>query len=127
MLSSRAILKPCQIESSKRTVSPLMALTDEEIRVSSTMAGNRPRIRLVAPRRSGPIHRVQFVSFTSRVGSLTVPKKGRIAAIPAAATPAIFAKTARKIMIEEAVSRSEEHTSELQSRGHLVCRLLLEK
>src|SRR5437870_10533828 len=27
----------------------------------------------------------------------------------------------------EAVGRSEEHTSELQSRGHLVCRLLLEK
>src|SRR5690625_6985166 len=28
-------------------------------------------------------------------------------------------------MLEE--NRSEEHTSELQSRGHLVCRLLLEK
>src|SRR5439155_17252934 len=27
----------------------------------------------------------------------------------------------------EAAARSEEHTSELQSRGHLVCRLLLEK
>src|SRR5437870_12291122 len=26
-----------------------------------------------------------------------------------------------------AETRSEEHTSELQSRGHLVCRLLLEK
>src|SRR5207253_4274814 len=26
-----------------------------------------------------------------------------------------------------ALKRSEEHTSELQSRGHLVCRLLLEK
>src|SRR6266508_6522367 len=26
-----------------------------------------------------------------------------------------------------ACPRSEEHTSELQSRGHLVCRLLLEK
>src|SRR5437870_11301039 len=25
------------------------------------------------------------------------------------------------------LKRSEEHTSELQSRGHLVCRLLLEK
>src|SRR5437870_7041115 len=25
------------------------------------------------------------------------------------------------------ITRSEEHTSELQSRGHLVCRLLLEK
>src|SRR5439155_6087221 len=32
--------------------------------------------------------------------------------------------------VQEAVVieiRSEEHTSELQSRGHLVCRLLLEK
>src|SRR5690625_6858852 len=28
---------------------------------------------------------------------------------------------------QEATRRSEEHTSELQSRGHLVCRLLLEK
>src|SRR5690625_5350400 len=27
----------------------------------------------------------------------------------------------------ETLERSEEHTSELQSRGHLVCRLLLEK
>src|SRR5207253_10804575 len=27
----------------------------------------------------------------------------------------------------QAPARSEEHTSELQSRGHLVCRLLLEK
>src|SRR5437870_10678593 len=27
----------------------------------------------------------------------------------------------------ERTARSEEHTSELQSRGHLVCRLLLEK
>src|SRR5439155_20363613 len=29
--------------------------------------------------------------------------------------------------ILQAPQRSEEHTSELQSRGHLVCRLLLEK
>src|SRR5437660_6811908 len=28
---------------------------------------------------------------------------------------------------ERQYGRSEEHTSELQSRGHLVCRLLLEK
>src|SRR5690625_7049097 len=36
----------------------------------------------------------------------------------------------KKIYLEEepkvAAIRSEEHTSELQSRGHLVCRLLLE-
>src|SRR5690625_6677711 len=29
--------------------------------------------------------------------------------------------------VKGAMRRSEEHTSELQSRGHLVCRLLLEK
>src|SRR5437870_11479608 len=35
----------------------------------------------------------------------------------------------RKLLLAviEKFSRSEEHTSELQSRGHLVCRLLLEK
>src|SRR5207253_11159159 len=31
------------------------------------------------------------------------------------------------LTLTEFPSRSEEHTSELQSRGHLVCRLLLEK
>src|SRR5690625_6258912 len=31
------------------------------------------------------------------------------------------------IWANEISERSEEHTSELQSRGHLVCRLLLEK
>ena len=30
-------------------------------------------------------------------------------------------------LVQEDVYRSEEHTSELQSRLHLVCRLLLEK
>src|SRR5437660_5736121 len=29
--------------------------------------------------------------------------------------------------LQQPADRSEEHTSELQSRGHLVCRLLLEK
>src|SRR5207253_9061791 len=29
--------------------------------------------------------------------------------------------------LRQCFERSEEHTSELQSRGHLVCRLLLEK
>src|SRR5690625_6263831 len=33
----------------------------------------------------------------------------------------------RRFRTEMADVRSEEHTSELQSRGHLVCRLLLEK
>src|SRR5207253_9731740 len=32
--------------------------------------------------------------------------------------------TARHVMTNPRLVRSEEHTSELQSRGHLVCRLL---
>src|SRR5690625_5480389 len=31
------------------------------------------------------------------------------------------------LSLDRLKQRSEEHTSELQSRGHLVCRLLLEK
>src|SRR5256884_6172081 len=42
------------------------------------------------------------------------------AGIPLADEPAILARTVQLV-------RSEEHTSELQSRLHLVCRLLLEK
>src|SRR5690625_6141656 len=34
---------------------------------------------------------------------------------------------AQRLAAAKALARSEEHTSELQSRGHLVCRLLLEK
>src|SRR5439155_2112524 len=36
-------------------------------------------------------------------------------------------RLAGKRLTKDGVLRSEEHTSELQSRGHLVCRLLLEK
>src|SRR5437870_10374494 len=47
----------------------------------------------------------------STEGSIPVPSRG-------AQSPAAWPRRA---------IRSEEHTSELQSRGHLVCRLLLEK
>src|SRR5690625_1037288 len=41
--------------------------------------------------------------------------------------PGIDLTDPEAIFIELGQIRSEEHTSELQSRGHLVCRLLLEK
>src|SRR5690625_6919034 len=44
----------------------------------------------------------------------------------ATALPA-FSLPVRVAAFTAGCSRSEEHTSELQSRGHLVCRLLLEK
>src|SRR5437870_9185244 len=51
----------------------------------------------------------------------TAPHSGG-AADPAQAS-ASFRGEDRSVVLP----RSEEHTSELQSRGHLVCRLLLEK
>src|SRR5437870_10545516 len=50
----------------------------------------------------------------------------------AARTSALNGSRGRRVGIEPKIAgipdgRSEEHTSELQSRGHLVCRLLLEK
>src|SRR5437870_9419265 len=41
--------------------------------------------------------------------------------------PPCIASGTRPSTVAPTVIRSEEHTSELQSRGHLVCRLLLEK
>src|SRR5690625_5615826 len=43
--------------------------------------------------------------------------------LPRVCTSSLWRITLR----ERGRQRSEEHTSELQSRGHLVCRLLLEK
>src|SRR5690625_5768978 len=81
--------------------------TDSEWRPSSTgglttlslAVGGNVETRLVRPRTEETEH--------SGAVLLTVPASPQ----PEAAT----------------VHRSEEHTSELQSRGHLVCRLLLEK
>src|SRR5207253_6473040 len=47
----------------------------------------------------------------------------RAASLAAAPRRDCVSDTATRIPVK----RSEEHTSELQSRGHLVCRLLLEK
>src|SRR5690625_354777 len=46
----------------------------------------------------------------------------RLSVLPGAAEVRVFGQREPSMRI-----RSEEHTSELQSRGHLVCRLLLEK
>src|SRR5688572_30974807 len=42
-------------------------------------------------------------------------------------TPTIMREMGSGVPAQFAISRSEEHTSELQSQSNLVCRLLLEK
>src|SRR5690625_5711658 len=62
-------------------------------------------------------------------------RKLKIQVIPMSHFQSLFRKVyckRKKTMLKDLLrkllgSRSEEHTSELQSRGHLVCRLLLEK
>src|SRR3989442_4730992 len=55
----------------------------------------------------------------------------QVPAAPGTAGPstvrAVLASTRLSSVADAARYRSEEHTSELQSRPHLVCRLLLEK
>src|SRR5690625_7514358 len=59
---------------------------------------------------------------TRRSSDLSRPTPVRLWPIPTS----VMAHRARRGR-NRARRRSEEHTSELQSRGHLVCRLLLEK
>src|SRR5439155_8352017 len=71
--------------------------------------GRDPCALCLSPRRSLALD----LRGQCRVGTLFQPLRRRRAGIPEADV--------------SAAARSEEHTSELQSRGHLVCRLLLEK
>src|SRR5690606_41470020 len=65
-----------------------------------------------------PIFRLSRVSDSSSRKNATTAVASRVSAYsPARTTPTPSTR----------VSRSEEHTSELQSRENLVCRLLLEK
>src|SRR2546427_7098476 len=56
--------------------------------------------------------------------------KARLAGAYSAYTrpdPSICSRRTSQRAVSEAITRSEEHTSELQSQSNLVCRLLLEK
>src|SRR3989442_3833805 len=58
----------------------------------------------------------------------TLFRSHRIVPTAKSGAPALVdEKAGLAFSISQNVTRSEEHTSELQSRPHLVCRLLLEK
>src|SRR5688572_32660852 len=85
--------------------------------------------------RLGP--RIQLVSTSESRATISVATCGPKSSTPAitkASETEIRASTDGTLMLKEPVrsvsaarSRSEEHTSELQSQSNLVCRLLLEK
>src|SRR5690625_6816311 len=86
-----------------------------------------------------PTRRSADLSFTQIVkppvctlrGSLSGKHSGRVFSLPfKGKNSCSIGKVTREIFLQgelQPLPRSEEHTSELQSRGHLVCRLLLEK
>src|SRR5258708_31759812 len=65
--------------------------------------------------------RVLMVSGDSKKGAEAVAKEVGVEDVIAEVLPS------QKADLDGNTSRSEEHTSELQSPDHLVCRLLLEK
>src|SRR3989442_6405937 len=70
---------------------------------------------LPRPRRAGKSARSPEEGLGARPGKLDHPQTN------------LGRRTPRPVLSRSPRSRSEEHTSELQSRPHLVCRLLLEK
>src|SRR3712207_8067909 len=71
-----------------------------------------------------------FRSLLPRGAARTVGRTRGAVARGAAGLPAVLRRDRRGVLgvrVHGAERRSEEHTSELQSRQYLVCRLLLEK
>src|SRR2546429_3217440 len=60
-------------------------------------------------------------------GLLVGPDGGELVELPVMPPAMNGIRRAGKLTLDAFGTRSEEHTSELQSRLHLVCRLLLEK
>src|SRR3712207_8381145 len=84
-----------------------------------------------SPRRRDEIHRPRRAAGRPGAQGRTMSDAARFltAFAHALATMALYQEghPARERAVDDAYQRSEEHTSELQSRQYLVCRLLLEK
>src|SRR5207253_11464485 len=92
-----------------------------------------PHLHSFPTRRSSDLGLIVFIVFSRLLASLAFEVSPLDVAALAAATFAVGAVATLSTWIPARrasradPARSEEHTSELQSRGHLVCRLLLEK
>src|SRR5690625_5418593 len=94
--------------------------TSASTRASSKAESPPPTTTRRLPWKNGPSHEAhRDTPRPANSASPGIPSSRR--ADPAAR---MIARACRVPSLE---ARSEEHTSELQSRGHLVCRLLLEK
>src|SRR2546422_127605 len=90
------------------------------------------QVRLVDAAKAAGVSRFVYVSYSHQINvdcPLTTAKRSVEAHLQQSGmtftilAPSVF----MEVWLSPALGRSEEHTSELQSRLHLVCRLLLEK
>src|SRR5258707_9844931 len=93
------------------------------------LARSETAISIIAPMLVG-VALLLFWEMACRAWSVPVfllPKPTDIAAKLLADWPTLLLALGRTLRVAVQAFRSEEHTSELQSRQYLVCRLLLEK
>src|SRR5690625_6448494 len=97
-----------------------------EFQIKSAVSRNQQ-----AQPKSGGYRRVKNKQYSKHLGAKVHRTHRRfLISVKPAVEPAKLIRKGRHSYcsaLNETRSRSEEHTSELQSRGHLVCRLLLEK
>src|SRR5690554_2524481 len=102
--------------------------------ISAELGAAGPKGRAAGHQRRTKLRRNSVQKGPSSVNPTSRPSTSRSPAsvTPTATTKAIFrtrppSRTLTYLASSHRYGRSEEHTSELQSRPHLVCRLLLEK
>src|SRR6266498_956077 len=119
--AARAEVRP---ESRWRTPGSKHRAAGARSRAPRSPAALRPDDATAPPHRQAPAQRTR----ARRRGSAraSAPRSRRPAPAGAAAGACPRARVGRPAS-DLSLARSEEHTSELQSRPHLVCRLLLEK
>src|SRR5207253_1347809 len=119
--SGDPLLEPTAIETYEKELFPLATLITPNLDEAERLLGTEIKDRQSMHRAGKELKR--------EYGTAILLKGGHLAGDAAADLLFIDGKVVEfsAPFVRGVATRSEEHTSELQSRGHLVCRLLLEK
>src|SRR5439155_13532163 len=106
----------------------LLAKIDDSVIVQQVnrLAASLEQASAQAALSAAEYRRAQGVEAAGALSAEDIEKR-RATAVTDAANVKVVAAQLAEAQARLGRTRSEEHTSELQSRGHLVCRLLLEK
>src|ERR1035441_10950930 len=89
--------------------------------------GRKPQRRATSPTRKGPPRDKTYLAWIREMPCIACGVEGRSVAAHTGTDGGMSQKASDYSCVPLCADRSEEHTSELQSLRHLVCRLLLEK